>query len=115
MWFTHMPTIRVTKAIVFQFTVTDPSGQVDTTTPATPGSSNPAALRVVINPNNPREAAAVAVSLTGVNPNNPVVIATVTAFGHTAQQGFTLAPAPDQSAVTIDTIGAEQDPPSWAV
>lgn len=110
-----MPTIRVTKAIVFPFQVLNQAGQVDTTTPATPGSSVPSALRVVINPNNPREAAAVALSLDGLNPNNPIVIATITAFGHTAQQGFTLAPAPDLSAVTIGTLGAEQDPPPWAV
>ncbi len=110
-----MPVIRVTKAALFSFTVTNVAGQPDTTTPVTPGSTNPAALRCFINPSNPREAAAVAISLTGVNPQNPVEFATITAFGHTAQASFVLQPAPDLSGVTISTLGTEIDPPSWAV
>lgn len=110
-----MPNIRVTKALIYSFTVTNNAGQVDTTTSVTPGSSNVAALKTFINPDNPREAAAVALSLTGVNPNNPVVLSTITAFGHTASVSIGLAAAPDLSAVAIGTVGVEVDPPSWAV
>ncbi len=109
-----MPTIRVTKAVLFPFVVRNVAGQVDTTTAVTPGSSNPAALKTVINPSNPREAAAVALSLTGVNMNNPIETATIAVFGHTAQIGISLAAAPDMSSVTIGTLGAEVDVPDWA-
>jgi hypothetical protein len=110
-----MPNIRVTKALVYPFSVTNVAGQADLTTPVTPGSSNPAALKTFINPDNPREAAAVALSLSGVNLNNPIVLSTITAFGHTATVGIGLAAAPDLSAVSIGPVGPEVDPPSWAV
>lgn len=109
-----MSTIRVTKAALFSFTVLNVAGQVDTTTTATVGSSNPSAMRVTINPDNNREVAVVVTSLTGVNSNNPIVAATVTAFGHTVSKGFTLASAPDLSGVTLGADGGEIDPPSWA-
>ncbi len=111
-----MPTIRVTKALLIQFTIRNNlTGQVDTVATATPGSTNTQALKTVINPSNPREAAAVALSLTGVNPQNPIVAATITANGHTAQVGITLAAAPDLGSVTIDLVGPEIDVPDWAV
>lgn len=108
------PVIRETKACLFNFTIKNVAGVVDTTTVATLGSSNPAAMKVVINPDNPRQAAIVVLSFAAANQANPIVAATVTAFGHSQQTTFTLAAAPDLSSVTIDSVGAEIDPPSWA-
>lgn len=107
--------LRVTKAVVFDFTILNVAGAVDTMTPVTPGSTVPSALRCVINPSNPREAAAVAVSLQGVNMQNPLVQATITAFGRTSGPTFSMAAAPDLSGVTIGVVGPEVDVPSWAV
>jgi hypothetical protein len=107
--------LRVTKAVVFEFTILNSSGAVDATTPVVTGSTVPSALRCVINPSNPREAAAVAVSMTGVNLQNPLVQATITAFGRTSGPTFSMSAAPDLSAVTIGAVGVEVDVPTWAV
>lgn len=109
-----MPTIRVTKCAIFQFTIKNTAGVVDTTTAAMPGSSNTAAMKTVINPNNPREAAACVLSLSGVNMQNPILSATVAAFGHTQATNLTVAAAPDLSSVTIDAVSGEMDVPAWA-
>lgn len=104
------PTIHVTKCVIFQFQVLNSAGQVDSTTPATPGASNTSVLRVRINPANPREAAAVALST-----NLSTATAVITANGHTASQAFDILPAPDLSQTSITTVDAESDPPSWAL
>jgi len=84
------------------------AGLVDTTTVLSVSSGNPATLRVTVNPDNPRQIAAV-----GVAPGN--VNANVTANGHTAQSLFAVsAAAPPADGPTFGDWGDEIDPPTWA-
>lgn len=104
--------ITLGKARLFTFAASA-AGVTDTTTPATVDPSNPAVIRVTMNPSNPRQFAVVALSVGTTNAN--VHVGSITAH---ALVNVVAAAAPPVDTVTIDELGVgpEIDPSTipWA-
>lgn len=105
-------TLTVGKARLCTVIVHNPDGTVNTTAPLTPsvpfGST---AIRMTVNPSDPRQVAVVGVAPnTGIGGDLAVNVGTVKHFGETF---IVAAAAVDQSSIT-GTFGPEIDPPSWA-
>jgi len=105
--------LTVGKARLSTITVLNPDGSVNATAPITTSAGNPSALRVTVNPSNPREVAIVGLAPSaGVNAN----VTTNTGTGNKTAQTLIVvnAPTTDQSGPSWGPFSDEIDPPAWA-